>query len=221
MSETPPPPPPPPYGAAGPPPPPRGPAHPPAPLVSCPLLHPQIPPAPGAAAVPATPPDMVADAPTLDELLTIVLPEQGISLDGDVCLIAHNVKFDRRFYDPIFNVTHTFCSLALARQRYPNFPNHKLGTVKEQLGLVGGPAHRALGDVYTVHQFLLAALPATGRSLAQHCVTPLRTVFTMPFGEHKGKPLASLPREYRTWLLSVDIDPDLRHSLMQLRKAEL
>jgi DNA polymerase-3 subunit epsilon len=176
---------------------------------------------PGAQAIHGIDADMVADAPTLYELQTIVLPDLGVNVTDPIVLIAHNVKFDKRFFADVFPIQNTFCTLALVRSQRPNFPNHKLGTCREQLGLEGGTAHRAMGDVQTVHQMLKYLLPMTGRTLAQHCATPLRTVYTMPWGEHKGKALASLPRDYRTWLLSIDLDQDLRHSLMQIRKSEL
>ena len=165
---------------------------------------------------------MVADAPTLFELQTIVLPEMKIDVETPVVLIAHNVKFDKRFFEPVFNISSTFCTLALIRSTHPHLPNHKLGTVKEQLGLDGGAAHRAMGDVMTVHSLLKTVLPASGRTLAQHCATPRRTVYVMPWGKkYKGVPLVDIPRDYRTWLLSLDIDQDLRHSLMEIRKTEL
>jgi DNA polymerase III epsilon subunit-like protein len=176
---------------------------------------------PGAQAIHGIDADMVRDAPTLYELQTIVLPELKIDTENPVTLIAHNVKFDKRYFEPVFNIAHTFCTLALIRSTHPSLPNHKLGTVKEQLGLDGGQAHRAMGDVLTVHSLLKHVLPSTGRTLAQHCATPRRTVYTMPWGQYKDKALSALPRDYRTWLLSIDIDQDLRQSLMQLRSIEL
>jgi len=180
------------------------------------LIDPGIPIEPGAMAIHGITEEMVAEAPTLEELLSEVLPGP---FEGPTTLIAHNVKFDKRFFEPIFQVEKTFCSLAFARLNFPEMPNHKLGTVKEFLKLEGGEAHRALGDVKTVHQFLKMALPMTGRTLHAHINTPTTTVFMMPFGMHKGKTLSSLPVEYRTWLLSSDIADDLRQSLMQLREA--
>lgn len=180
------------------------------------LIDPGIPIEPGAMAIHGITAEMVSTVPTLEELLSEVLPGP---FSGSTTLIAHNVKFDRRFFEPIFQIEKTFCSLALARFVFPEMPNHKLGTIKEYFKLEGGEAHRALGDVKTVHQFLKMALPMTGRSLHEHLNTPATTVFTMPWGMWKSKPLHSIPVEYRTWLLSSDIADDLRQSLMQLREA--
>ena len=45
-----------------------------------------------------------------------------------------------------------------------------------------------------------------------------RRIKTMPFGKHKGKPLASLPDDYVHWLLTKadNVDADLRASLEAL-----
>jgi uncharacterized protein (DUF3820 family) len=38
----------------------------------------------------------------------------------------------------------------------------------------------------------------------------------MPFGKHKGKAVAALPRDYRNWLQGQDIDKDLAYTLKKL-----
>lgn len=160
---------------------------------------------------------MVEDAPTMQEYLEHMLKD---SVAGEWTLIGHNISYDRPMFEEILDVRATYCTLALSRRLFPTGPaNHKLGTMKEYLGLEGGEAHRAMGDVLTVHQMLKALLPQTGKSLLDHLQVPAHTIYTMPFGEHQGKALADIPRAYRTWLLSRKIDDDLRRSLMQLRNA--
>lgn len=180
------------------------------------LVDPEIPIQPGAQAIHGISAEMVADAPTLDELINEVLDGP---YRGPTTVIAHRVVFDRPFFEPLFEITNTFCTLGYARKHFPRMPNHKLGTVKEFFGLAGGTAHRALGDVHTVHQFLCKVIPESGRPLSVHCGVQRQVIFDMPYGKHKGEALFRLPPEYRTWLLSSDIDPDLRFSLMQLRTA--
>jgi DNA polymerase III epsilon subunit-like protein len=97
--------------------------------------------------------------------------------------------------------------------------NHKLGTLREYLGLTGGEAHRALGDVLTVLDMLRKLVPESGRTLRSLAGVPAHNIYTMPWGEHKGKTLDAIPVPYRTYLLSLSIDADLRQSLMQLRAA--
>lgn len=172
---------------------------------------------PGAQAIHGITAEMVADAPTMCEFVEHVL---GGKLEEPCVLVAHNVVFDERFFRPFMNISQTFCTLRLARRLLPTGPaNHKLGTLREYLGLAGGAAHRALGDVLTVHEMLQKLLPETGRTLRQHLTVPAHTAYTMPWGDHKGKLLADIPVQYRTWLLSVNIDAELRQSLMRLRAA--
>lgn len=185
------------------------------------LIDPEIPIPPGASHIHGIYDHHVLTAPTMEEFVSVVL---NGPLEGDAVLVAHNATYDRPFFEPILNIKQTFCTLALARRLFPKPPpngpaNHRLGTLAEYLGLQAGEAHRAMSDVLTVHQMLLKLLPGTGKTLAQHLDVPRHTIYTMPFGEHKGQPLASLPQSYRTWLLTVTVDEDLRYSLMQLRAA--
>lgn len=181
------------------------------------LIDPEIPIEPGAQAIHGITAEMVADAPTIEEYVSVIL---GGRFEEPCTVVAHNAKFDVPFYAPILNIKQSFCTLQMVRQMFPReVSNHKLGTMREHLELEGGPAHRAMGDVLTVHQMLRKLLPSTGKTLLDHLQVPARTVYTMPFGEHKGKMLMDLPAQYRTWLLSIDIDADLRRSLMKLRET--
>lgn len=181
------------------------------------LIDPEILIEPGAQAIHGITAEMVANEPTMEEYVEVVL---GGRIEGPCTLIGHNVSFDKPFFKPIMDVEATFCSLALCRRLFPTgTENHKLGTMKEHLSLTGGEAHRALGDVLTVHQMLQLLLPQTGKTLLEHLQVTAHTIYEMPWGEHKGKALMDVPASYRTWLLKSNIDDDLRRSLMQLRAA--
>lgn len=186
------------------------------------LIDPEIPISPGASHIHGIYDKDVEDAPTIEEFVSVIL---GGPLEGEAAMIAHNVKFDQPFFEPFLNIKQTFCTLSLVRRLFPHRPpngpeNHKLGTMAEYLGLEPGEAHRAMSDVLTVHQMLIKLLPGTGKTLRQHLDIPRHTIFTMPFGEHKGKQLFDLPVGYRRWLLDeANIDADLRYSLLQLRAA--
>lgn len=181
------------------------------------LIDPEVPIAEGASAIHGITSEMVDTEPTIEEFVSVVM---GGRIEDPCTLIGYNVKFDKPFFVPVMNVQQTFCALELCRRVYPTGPaNHKLGTMAEFLGLDAGQAHRAMSDVLTVHQMLLKVLPHTGKDLLSHLAVPVHTVYTMPFGTHAGTPLIDLPKSYRTWLLSIDIDPNLRHSLMELRRA--
>lgn len=182
------------------------------------LIDPEIPIEPGAEGIHGISSAMVADEPTIEEF---VQHRMGGRIEDECVLIAHNVKFDKPFFAPVMNVVKTFCTLEHCRRVYPAGPvNYKLDTMAEFLGVTAkGVAHRALGDVTTVLGILRITLPQTGRTLPEHLQVVAHTIYTMPYGAHKGKALADLPPSYRTWLLSVDIDDNLRRSLMQLRAA--
>lgn len=181
------------------------------------LIDPEIPIEPGAQAIHGITSEMVANEPTIEEYVGVIMKGR---LEGPCTLIGHNVQFDKPFFEPIMDVQQTFCSLSLCRRLFPTGPaNHKLGTMRDFLEIDGGEAHRAMGDVLTVHQMLRKVLPTTGKTLVQHLQVTAHTVYTMPWGEHQGKQLMDIPVQYRTWLLSINIDADLRRSLMQLRAA--
>ncbi|MBC7002852.1 3'-5' exonuclease [Photobacterium sp. BZF1] len=68
-------------------------------------------------------------------------------------LIAHNASFDQRFLDAelgMLNRQYTgnfVCSMLLARRLYQEAPNHKLGTLVNELDIPNdGTFHRALAD---------------------------------------------------------------------------
>ncbi|MCQ1058845.1 3'-5' exonuclease [Photobacterium sp. DNB23_23_1] len=68
-------------------------------------------------------------------------------------LIAHNASFDQRFLDAELEMLNRqysgsfVCSMLLARRIYQDIPNHKLGTLVNELNIENdGTFHRALAD---------------------------------------------------------------------------
>lgn len=154
---------------------------------------------------------MVWDAPTPDEFVEHVLKGK---LDGDICLIGHNVQFDFSMLECIGNITHTVCTLELARAFVQGPENYKLQTLREFFHIPEDAAHRAMGDVNVTHQLLKEIVRISGRPILQHALTEERVIHNMPFGKHAGKPLYELPVPYIRWLLALpDIDRNLRASL--------
>lgn len=100
----------------------------------------------------------VADAPDA----AVVLAELLAWLTGGAPILAHNAAFDaaRVEYELTRNrVTigaplRFFCTLAGARKRWPEAPNHKLGTLSAYLRLATSPTHRALADVLAAVELL-------------------------------------------------------------------
>lgn len=94
--------------------------------------------------------EMVADAPTIEEIFPKVLE----FIKGSV-LVAHNAGFDIGFlkqnakalgYE--FNYTY-LDTLSLAKDLFPDYKKYKLGKIAENLGIKVEVAHRALDDVDT------------------------------------------------------------------------
>lgn len=91
----------------------------------------------------------VAGAPDMDT----VAPELSEFIDN-LPLVAHNANFDIKFISNAFKRAGVskgmlyIDTLALARNAYPNMPNHKLSTLINELGLLDHEQeHRAMSDV--------------------------------------------------------------------------
>ncbi len=85
---------------------------------------------------------------------------------GDLPIVAHNAQFDMRFlkhaaasqgYELENEVV---CTLVLAREKWPHFPNHKLQTLVQQLGIKVARAHRSLDDCFAALAVYRAASEA-------------------------------------------------------------
>jgi exodeoxyribonuclease X len=160
---------------------------------------------------------MVADAPSIEEVLA-GFPEDHFA---NVFAVCHNLQFDRRFLSKHWQVNGGYCTLRAAKSIYREAPNHKLQTLRYFLGLdVEGGAHRAMQDVVTTYELLARILEDSGMSLPDLLETGDRPVLVerIGFGKHRGMRLEELPVGYRKWLLfEAEIDQDLRWSLSQLR----
>lgn len=176
------------------------------------LIDPECDIHPAAAAVHGITLEDVADAPTIEEYIDIVM---GGPLEGEICLIGYRISFDLPLLRPFGNIVKTFDLLPLAQLFVRGTENHKLQTMREHFDLPGGEAHRAIGDVHTTHQLLKVLLGLSGRSLESHCSGERQIYQVMPWGKHVGMLLINLPTSYKRWLLeeAQDIDPDLRHSI--------
>ena len=92
-----------------------------------------------------------------------VMPAFAKFCEGAV-LVAHNASFDiaffrRAFRDAKLPFDHPVLdTLALVRNQYPQFKNHKLGNVCKQLGVSLANAHRAVHDARATSLVLLKVL---------------------------------------------------------------
>lgn len=100
----------------------------------------------------------VAGAPDMDT----VAPELSEFIDN-LPLVAHNANFDIKFISNAFKRAGVskgmlyIDTLALARNAYPNMPNHKLSTLINELGLLDHEQeHRAMSDVEATQRLYMA-----------------------------------------------------------------
>ncbi len=183
------------------------------------LIDPEIPIQSEAQAIHGISSDMLVDSPTSEEFIDHVL---GGKLEGDICIIAYNVKFDLPMLTHIGNVTHTICVLEMARMLVKDTVNHKLQTIRQHFGIAENKAHSAAGDVEVTLEVLRRLLVmAGGRSLFEHANTTKKIYTHMPFGKNKGKLIMSLPVHYLDYMLGLtDLDPNLKASLQKARNIK-
>ena len=162
---------------------------------------------------------MVKDAPTLEDYML----SEGSPLRGEVTLIAHNLDFDFRFLKAYTDDSvGKLCTLKCARVLYPDAANHKQGTLAAMLGIqvAREKAHSADGDLDVLLQLLQCLCRDAGTDLygLLEVQRRPRPISKMPFGKHKGVPLAELPNNYIFWLLNKaeNLDADLRTALLAL-----
>ncbi|MCR5399096.1 MAG: topoisomerase DNA-binding C4 zinc finger domain-containing protein [Lachnospiraceae bacterium] len=99
--------------------------------------------------------DMVADAPTFDEVL-----KEFLDFAGDMILVGHNIHcFDMKFINRDSmkyygkEVTNTYVdTLPLARMYLPQLRHHTLTDLAAHYGIDTDGAHRALCDCRMNHQ---------------------------------------------------------------------
>jgi len=107
------------------------------------LIDPQIPISSSASGVHGITAAHVADAPTLEEFLTVI---ESDPFGGDIgiVMVAHNVAHDLQYLGPIIpNLTGTICTLKCARKIYLDAPDYKLQTLRYWLEL-DAPAPRPI-----------------------------------------------------------------------------
>jgi exodeoxyribonuclease X len=167
---------------------------------------------------------MVADAPTMAEL--VERDGNPFASDGPITLIGHNIRFDVRMLQQANLLPEKFsqvCTLRTARNMWSDLvedeENHKLGTLAVMFCLETGPAHRAMGDCVTCLSLLrhMAGAFSSFDDLMLAGTRVLSPDTKMTFGKHRGMKLRDLPSGYIKWVLAQeDMDPDLKAALVAL-----
>jgi len=157
--------------------------------------------------------------PTIEEFFSVDDPScYGKKVEEPTVLIGHRISFDRRFLGAyIPNIVQELCTLRWVRNLYPDMDNHQLGTTIFALNLPRSTgAHRVMGDIMSSYHLLKHVAERTGLTLpelAEASAQPM-WITRMPFGKHKGEPMADVPRSYLGWMQrSMDLDQDLAHTI--------
>jgi DNA polymerase III epsilon subunit family exonuclease len=171
------------------------------------LINPGRPISPGAAAVNGITPEMIADAPTFQE----VAPQIVRHLTNRV-FVAHNAPFDLGFLALEFQrlsvplpFTQVVDTLALARLYY-TFAGNSLGAIAEHLNLAYPRRHRALDDARVTWQVLAFFLHDLARrqiATAEGLMTPVAQILSPPRAD--AIPLPSILSDALTNGLSLEI----------------
>ena len=126
---------------------------------------------------------MLRDQPVLRD----VMPDFAKFCEGAV-LVAHNASFDMAFFKRAFSESGfefehpQLDTLALARNVYPNFKNHKLGTICKMLGINLTNAHRAVHDARATSIAMLKMLEEARREKPIRTVRDLNNTFAADKG---------------------------------------
>lgn len=168
------------------------------------LVNPGRPIPPEATAIHKITNEMVSEAPSFAE----IADEFTAFCGDDAILVAHNndafdIHFLRHEYRraerelPSWKFVDT---LKWARCYRPDLPRHTLQFLREIYNITANDAHRALDDVLVLHQVYEAMTDDLSIDLVHSMLSQPRELRTMPFGKHRGQPLAKLPKEYILWL---------------------
>lgn len=149
--------------------------------------------------------EMVKDAPLIKDALVGFLE----FCSGDVVLIAHNNDaFDKLFLEAEFARAELIMpdwvfidSLKWSRKYRRDLPKHSLQFLREAYGIEANQAHRALDDVYVLHQVFSRMVDDLDMKTVLDLLTQTPQAQRMPFGKHAGKLLAEVPKEYVKWLV--------------------
>ncbi len=149
--------------------------------------------------------EMVKGAPKIRE----ALQEFAAFCSGEVVLIAHNNDaFDKLFLEAEFARANLSMpkwvfidSLKWSRKYRSDLPRHSLQFLREVYGIEANQAHRALDDVFVLHQIFSRMVDDLEMGVILKLLSQQGQVQRMPFGKHAGKLLSEVPKEYVKWLL--------------------
>lgn len=163
----------------------------------------------------------VANAPNHKILVPDLMPQ------GDVYVIGHNVDFDINIAKNAGVDVSNYKGIdthAIARSLYKESDSYSLIALLYQINYdvarkYAQQAHNAGFDVafcYLLLKDICTKLEVPNMEALYQISETCRTPTAMPFGKHKGVPLAELSKDYIEWLLVKAVDVD-RYLLKAVR----
>jgi exodeoxyribonuclease X len=173
---------------------------------------PGIPIPPEASAIHHLTNEMLDNAPSPAQAITLILPS-----NRNVICVAHNAKFDSAFLP---SGHRWICTKKLAMRIWPEAPAHNNQVLrywkKVQFNKASRRAaeinpHRALHDAFvTAHLFLLLMDEIHWDvNVALEISNNPALLPVCHFGKHKGERWESVPRDYLAWVVRQDMDEDV------------
>ncbi|MFM8246379.1 MAG: putative quorum-sensing-regulated virulence factor, partial [Burkholderiaceae bacterium] len=157
----------------------------------------------------------------LDEELIDCPPSRTFRLpEGLQYLIGHNIDFDWAVVGS--PDVKRICTLSLARKIWPELEAHNQSALLYFLDRSNAKqrlraAHSAGADIQicaTILEHICKKLQINSLETLWQQSEVSRIPTHMPFGKHKGLPIAEVPKDYVRWLLGQpDVDPHLRKAL--------
>ena len=149
--------------------------------------------------------EMVKDAPKIGEALSLFA---AFCSDPDIVLVAHNNDaFDKLFLEAEFQrggvsmPSWLFLdTLKWARKYRFDLPRHNLQSLREVYAIEANQAHRALDDVFVLHQIFSKMIGDLSWETILNLMTTSPQIIRMPFGKYAGKSLSDVPKDYVSWL---------------------
>jgi exodeoxyribonuclease X len=181
------------------------------------LVKPTTPISFGAMATHHITPDMVEDAPSLDDVIS-----NFVSPEDDVVLVAHNAGFDMSFMPEWLRAKEWICTWRCALHIYPDAESHSNQSLRYELGLdvsdlppeAGGMAHRALYDAWVTAKLYARIVADSGKSVEELVELTKAPVLQkkVRFGKHANQLWSEVPKDYLRWVLRQDFDRDVLHT---------
>ncbi|NLY08973.1 MAG: PolC-type DNA polymerase III [Tissierellia bacterium] len=130
---------------------------------------------------------MVANAPTIDKVI-----EDFFAFIAGSIIVAHNAEFDMGFIryaaeqKGISAKYKTIDTLDLARRLFPQYKNHRLGTLCKKMGIDLHQAHRAIHDATATAKVFIKMMS----EIENHCISTYGELCSFSKSEtHKSRPV--------------------------------